>query len=882
MRAQCQNFLGLSGDIRVKGRYDERFGAQRASRSSAASARLTFPRGQPAWPSTTDTWSTGDSQLARRDEIAAAAEAASRDQYASDHSYSSAHDSSDSMATGPGDSSMGMNASSYSSSSVSSADSSSALSADQSSSLKDNGIQSFSTGSGPSFISLDDERSAGGEGGSWGEESQAADLASFMAAHRAGKIPAPGDSYGRSSQYEEPQRDEVIPAPLIEMVATIPPSSPPRPLVTRALRTPEDDDNDQSMMRDLNDPEGQDDASSAPAAQERSPVEPDKPQRATVTKAADFAAKVHSQLQQVQQAAVAAARAAQSGMPASRSAAELAALAAATSNSGSLGSSVDDDGAEAAAYLIAAATGRSMSQPQPQQQAPATQAPARPTVSLESLGPLISLKARMLEEYFCHNITGNDALIVDMQLNGQHLPVVIVNPEYGVLILELYYHGAEELQRNSQLVHQHKKHCMQLREQFARTYSERGNEFSREDMKQVTYVLQCYENLNAQEVSRIFPSQSIQTSRAGGNTSSIFTRWPPSGLTQRLHGYMDQHFINVWNAKKPGDHMTTWLSGAQNVPFFLARAPRENSLFESLGLPPLDRAQREISVLLNQRRALSGQFCKFSRPMPEHVIRARNPIPGNAQAMAQAHGQGQPPAHGPQTASGNRPQGQMPQQEHPGQGQQRAPQGRTGPGPGPLPGQQGRQIMPQAQGQQQSRRPQGQSGQPVQQGSRPGRMINTQPVPKPSQGNMGQRTQGQPNQGQGQGMRPGSGTAGRSGQSGSSQGSGNRGNVSRSQQLLNAAGMGQRAPTIGARPPAQGQGQQHGQQQGQQQPQQSQRAQGGQGGQARPGKGQNPNQTLTQGGNGQARPQGQGQSQSRPGGQSGSAQQRRPQQGNRR
>ena len=867
----------------MKGRYDERFGAQRSSRSSAASARLTFPRGQPAWPTTTDTWSTGDSQLARRDEIAAAAEAASRDQYASDHSYSSAQDSSDSMAPGTGgSSSMGMNSSSYSSSSASSADSSSSLSADQSSSLKDNGIQSFSTGSGPSFISLDDERSAGGEGGSWGEESQAADLASFMAAHRAGKIPAPGDSYGRSSQYEEPQRDEVITAPLIEMVATIPPSSPPRALVTRAPRTPEDDD--QSMMRDLNDPEGQDDASSAQAAQERSPVEPDQPQRATVTKAADFAAKVHSQLQQVQQAAVAAARAAQSGMPASQSAAELAALAAATSNRGPLGSSGDDDGAEAAAYLIAAATGRSMSQPQPRQQETAPQAPARPTVSLESLGPLISLKARMLEEYFCHNITGNDALIVDMQLNGQHLPVVIVNPQYGVLILELYYHGAEELMRNSQLVHQHKKHCMQLREQFARTYSERGNEFSREDMKQVTYVLQCYENLNAQEVARIFPSQSIQTSRAGGNTSSIFTRWPPSGLTQRLHGYMDQHFINVWNAKKPGDHMTTWLSGAQNVPFFLARAPRENSLFESLGLPPLDRAQREISVLLNQRRALSGQFCKFSRPMPEHVIRARNPLPGNTQGQA----------HGQQMAGSNRLQGQMAQQGHPGQGQQRAAQGRTGLGQGPLPGQQGRQIMPQAQGQhlqgmqgqqaqqgqQQARRPQGQSGQPMQQGSRPGRMINTQPVPQPSQGNMGQRPQGQPNQGQGQGMRPGSGTGGRPGQSGSSQGSGNRGNVSRSQQLLNAAGMGQRAPTIGARSPAQGQGT------GQQQPQQVQRAQGGQGsqgGQARPGKSQNPNQANAQGGNAQARPQGQGQSQARPGGQSGSAQQqRRPQQGNRR
>lgn len=247
------------------------------------------------------------------------------------------------------------------------------------------------------------------------------------------------------------------------------------------------------------------------------------------------------------------------------------------------------------------------------------------TVSLESLGPLVSLNARLLQEFYYLNFSRYDAVIADMQLNGLHVPLVVVNPNYGVLLIHLCSESYDELIRNPQLIHNKKKHFLYVRDQFVKHFAEPNNEFSFQDLKHVTYVLQCYEKLSAQEVVKLFPAQSILNSPNHSNPSKVFTRWPVSGMVQRVHAHLDRLLVDPNVAGNDSSrHNIKWMCKASQIPFYLANAPTEASLFESLAIPPLDRAHKEVGIIINQRAHLRGQFSKFARPSVEQVLRPRN------------------------------------------------------------------------------------------------------------------------------------------------------------------------------------------------------------------------------------------------------------------
>ena len=247
------------------------------------------------------------------------------------------------------------------------------------------------------------------------------------------------------------------------------------------------------------------------------------------------------------------------------------------------------------------------------------------TVSLESLGPLVSLNARLLQEFYYLNFSRYDAVIADMQLNGLHVPLVVVNPNYGVLLIHLCSESYDELIRNPQLIHNNKKHFLHVRDQFVKHFAEPNNEFSLQDLKHVTYVLQCYEKLSAQEVVKLFPAQSILNSPNHSNPSKVFTRWPVSGMVQRVHAHLDRLLVDPNAASNESSrHNIKWMCKASQIPFYLANAPTEASLFESLAIPPLDRAHKEVGIIINQRAHLRGQFSKFARPSVEQVLRPRN------------------------------------------------------------------------------------------------------------------------------------------------------------------------------------------------------------------------------------------------------------------
>ena len=247
------------------------------------------------------------------------------------------------------------------------------------------------------------------------------------------------------------------------------------------------------------------------------------------------------------------------------------------------------------------------------------------TVSLESLGPLVSLNARLLQEFYYLNFSRYDAVIADMQLNGLHVPLVVVNPNYGVLLIHLCSESYDELIRNPQLIHNNKKHFLHVRDQFVKHFAEPNNEFSLQDLKHVTYVLQCYEKLSAQEVVKLFPAQSILNSPNHSNPSKVFTRWPVSGMVQRVHAHLDRLLVDPNAASNESSrHNIKWMCKASQIPFYLANAPTEASLFESLAIPPLDRAHKEVGIIITQRAHLRGQFSKFARPSVEQVLRPRN------------------------------------------------------------------------------------------------------------------------------------------------------------------------------------------------------------------------------------------------------------------
>ena len=247
------------------------------------------------------------------------------------------------------------------------------------------------------------------------------------------------------------------------------------------------------------------------------------------------------------------------------------------------------------------------------------------TVSLESLGPLVSLNARLLQEFYYLNFSRYDAVIADMQLNGLHVPLVVVNPNYGVLLIHLCSESYDELIRNPQLIHNNKKHFLHVRDQFVKHFAEPNNEFSLQDLKHVTYVLQCYEKLSAQEVVKLFPAQSILNSPNHSNPSKVFTRWPVSGMVQRVHAHLDRLLVDPNAASNENSrHNIKWMCKASQIPFYLANAPTEASLFESLAIPPLDRAHKEVGIIINQRAHLRGQFSKFARPSVEQVLCPRN------------------------------------------------------------------------------------------------------------------------------------------------------------------------------------------------------------------------------------------------------------------
>ena len=138
-------------------------------------------------------------------------------------------------------------------------------------------------------------------------------------------------------------------------------------------------------------------------------------------------------------------------------------------------------------------------------------------------------------------------------------------------------------------------------------------------------MLQCYEKLSAQEVVKLFPAQSILNSPNHSNPSKVFTRWPVSGMVQRVHAHLDRLLVDPNAASNDSSrHNIKWMCKASQIPFYLANAPTEASLFESLAIPPLDRAHKEVGIIINQRAHLRGQFSKFARPSVEQVLRPRN------------------------------------------------------------------------------------------------------------------------------------------------------------------------------------------------------------------------------------------------------------------
>lgn len=243
-------------------------------------------------------------------------------------------------------------------------------------------------------------------------------------------------------------------------------------------------------------------------------------------------------------------------------------------------------------------------------------------ISLEALGPLVSLHARLLQEYYYLNFSRYDAVISDMHLNGQHLPLVLVNPRYGVLIVQLCSEDYEQLVKSPQLIHNHKKHSLHVRDQFVKHFAEPNNEFSLQDLKHVTYVLQCYEKLSAQEVVKLFPAQSILSAKSQINRSNIFTRWPVAGMVQRMHAHIERHFADP-SAGIKGQPALKWLCHAAKVAFYLSTNQSQASLFENLEIPPLDRAYKEVMAIINKRAQLRGQYSKFARPEAHLVMRPR-------------------------------------------------------------------------------------------------------------------------------------------------------------------------------------------------------------------------------------------------------------------
>lgn len=244
-------------------------------------------------------------------------------------------------------------------------------------------------------------------------------------------------------------------------------------------------------------------------------------------------------------------------------------------------------------------------------------------ISLESLGPLVSFNARLLQEYYFLNFSRLDAVIADMQLNGLHVPLAVVNPKYGILLIHLCSETYDELMRNHQLIHNNKKHFLHVRDQFVKHFAEPHNEFSLQDLKHVTYVLQCYENLSAQEVVKLFPAQSILNTPNTPNPSKVYTRWPVAGMVQRVHAHLERYLANP-SAGNNSQNGIKWICKSSQVPFYLSNNQSEASLFESLAIPELDRAHKEVSLIINQRANFRGQYSKFARPNVEQVLRPRN------------------------------------------------------------------------------------------------------------------------------------------------------------------------------------------------------------------------------------------------------------------
>ena len=118
---------------------------------------------------------------------------------------------------------------------------------------------------------------------------------------------------------------------------------------------------------------------------------------------------------------------------------------------------------------------------------------------MEWLGPLVSLDAHFAQEFYYLNFSRYDAVIADMQLNGLHVPLVVVNPNYGVLLIHLCSESYDELIRNPQLIHNNKKHFLHVETNLLSILPSQTMSSFRQNLKHVTYVLQCYEKLSAQE-----------------------------------------------------------------------------------------------------------------------------------------------------------------------------------------------------------------------------------------------------------------------------------------------------------------------------------------------------------------------------------------------
>ena len=122
---------------------------------------------------------------------------------------------------------------------------------------------------------------------------------------------------------------------------------------------------------------------------------------------------------------------------------------------------------------------------------------------------------------------------------------------------------------------------------------------------------------------KLFPAQSILNSPNHSNPSKVFTRWPVSGMVQRVHAHLDRLLVDPNAASNESSrHNIKWMCKASQIPFYWR--PTEASLFESLAIPPLDRAHKEVGIIITQRAHLRGQFSKFARPSVEQVLRPRN------------------------------------------------------------------------------------------------------------------------------------------------------------------------------------------------------------------------------------------------------------------